>query len=105
MSRRETILIILYWIGVAAILAGQFLYRYAEATVADLQAKLAALTPAQNEYYAVQGSLSWWQTQMLTLYGPLSLLLLWVGIATILFVVVFGTWNILHERQAKKILV
>ncbi len=103
MNRRETSLIILYWIGVVAILGGQFLYGYANTTISRLQDQLSTLSTIQNEYYAVQGSLNWWQTQTLTVYGPLSVMLEWAGIATVIFVIVFGTWTILQERKTRKI--
>ncbi len=99
---RERGLIIVFLLGVALILAGQALYMYAYATISDLQTKLSTGGLSQAEYWAAEGSLKWWQTELLTVYGPLSFYVLIAGVAAIIGVVILASWMVLRDSRAKQ---
>ncbi len=99
---REKGLIIVFLLGVALILAGQALYMYAYATISDLQTKLSTGGLSQAEYWTAEGSLKWWQAELLTVYGPLSFYVLIAGVGAIIGVVILASWMVLRDSRAKQ---
>jgi hypothetical protein len=82
LSRSVKVIIIVYFVGVALIIAGQSIYRYAEQRVSELEAKLSPDLSAY-EYGMVKGSLDWWRPALVSIYGPISIYLVTAGIATL----------------------
>ena len=82
LSRSAKVIIILYFVGIALILSGQSVYRYAEQRVSELEAKLSP-DLSVHDYGMVKGSLDWWRPALVSIYGPISLYLVTAGIATL----------------------
>ena len=97
LSRSAKVIIILYFVGIALILSGQSVYRYAEQRVSELEAKLSP-DLSVHDYGMVKGSLDWWQPAMISIYGPLSIYLIAAGIATLTLLTAYIA---LSFRQSK----
>jgi len=94
------VVIIVSLVGTALIIAGQSLYKHATQTISDLQARLGQYSPSQTEYYAVEGTLKWWRTAIISTYGPISIYLITAGIATLALLTAYIALTLLRsERQ------
>jgi hypothetical protein len=78
------VFIIVYFVGVALIIAGQSVYRYASQRISELEAKLSP-DLSVYEYGMVKGSLDWWRPALISIYGPISICLITAGIAVLVF--------------------
>jgi hypothetical protein len=83
----EKVVLMAYFVGVALIIGGQFVYRYASQRVSELEAKLS---PALSvyDYGMVKGS-----------YGPISIYLITTGIALLVFLTAYVVLSILRSKQ------
>jgi hypothetical protein len=88
-----------FFVGTALIIAGQSLYRYATQTMSDLEATLGQYNPSQNEYYAVEGTLKWWRTAIVSTYGPISIYLITAGIATLALLTAYTALTLRNKKQ------
>jgi len=97
------IAVIVFCVGVILILAGQSLYRYANQTISDLETKLSQADLFTNEYYALEGSLRWWRTAIVSTYGPISIFLIAAGITVLTLLTAYFALAILRspKNQAK----
>lgn len=97
LSRSAKVAIIVYFVGIALIISGQSVYRYAEQRVSELEAKLSP-DLSSYDYGMVKGSLGWWQPALISIYGPISLCLITAGIATIALLTAYITLLILRGK-------
>ena len=86
-----------YFVGIALINSGQYVYRYAEQRVSELEAKLSP-DLSVYDYGMVKGSLDWWRSALISIYGPLSIYLIAAGIATLTLLTAYIALSI---RQSK----
>jgi hypothetical protein len=89
--------VIIYFVGVALIIAGQFVYRYASQRVSELQ---AGLSPDLSvyDYGMIKGSLDWWRSALISVYGPISICLITAGIAVLVFLAAYIALSILRSK-------
>lgn len=99
MSLSGKVAVIAFCVGVILILAGQSLYRYANQTIGDLETKLSQAGLLTNEYYILEGSLSWWRTAIVFTYGPISIFLMAAGIAVLALLTVYFALAILRSPK------
>jgi hypothetical protein len=103
LSPSEKAVIMVFFVGTALIIAGQFVYKYANQTVKGLETKLSQTGLSDTEYWNIKGSLDWWRQALLSLYGPISILLIATGIALLAFLIAYFVLKILrankHESQ------
>jgi hypothetical protein len=94
----EKVVLMAYFVGVALIIGGQFVYRYASQRVSELEAKLS---PALSvyDYGMVKGSLDWWRSALISIYGPISIYLITTGIALLVFLTAYVVLSILRSKQ------
>jgi hypothetical protein len=84
LSRSVKVIIIVYFVGVALIIAGQSVYGYASQRISELEAKLSP-NLSVYEYGRIKGSLDWWQPALISIYGPISICLITAGVAVLVF--------------------
>ena len=82
LPRSVKVIMLVYFVGVALIISGQSVYRYAEQRVSKLEAELSPDLPVYD-YGMVKGSLDWWRPALISIYGPLSIYLITAGIAAL----------------------
>jgi hypothetical protein len=83
MYKLEKAVVVIFLVGIVLILAGQSLYRYADQTISNLEAKLSPNSLSQNQYWGIEGSLKWWRNALVSTYGPISLYLEAAGIVVL----------------------
>jgi hypothetical protein len=66
MKKAELVVIAAYIVGIALIITGQSVYRYAAQRITDLEAQLSP-SLSQQEYWNIQGSLDWWRPALTSL--------------------------------------
>jgi hypothetical protein len=98
-STKNILIDIILSAGVALIVAGESLYWYANAIIDSLELKLSQVGLSQNNYYALQGSLNWWQTQKSSTCEPTAFFVIIAGIATVLVLAAYCALNILQNRR------
>jgi hypothetical protein len=91
------VIIIVYLVGVALIVAGQLVYRYANQRVSELEAKLSP-TLSVYDYGTIKGSLDWWRSALISIYGPISICLITAGIAVLVFLAAYIALSILRSK-------
>lgn len=96
-SRSVKVIMLVYFVGIALILSGQFVYRYAEQRVNELEAKLSPDLSAYD-YGMVKGSLDWWQPALISIYGPISIYLITAGIAALALLAGYVALSILRSK-------
>ena len=99
MRRSEIVVVTVYFVGIALILAGQFVYRYAMQTIADLEAKLSQPLLPQSEYWNLQGALDWWRPALISIYGPVSIYLTTAGIAVLVSMTVYVVITLIRRKR------
>jgi hypothetical protein len=97
LSRSAKGIIMVYFVGIALIIAGQSIYRYAEQRISGLEAKLSP-DVSVNDYWMVKGSLDWWRPALISIYGPIAIGLMTVGIALLAFLTVYIALSILRNK-------
>ena len=97
LSRSEKVVIMVYFIGIALIISGQGVYRYANQTISDLEARLSPILSGY-EYGMVKGSLDWWRPALISIYGPISIYLITAGIATLALMTAYIALSILRSK-------
>ncbi len=100
MSRVEKAVIAVFIVGVALIIAGQSVYRYASTMISGLEARLSPSLPL-DEYWIVEGSLKWWRPALISIYGPVSLYLMVAGIALLAFLTAYAALSILRSERIR----
>ena len=88
LSRSVKVIIIVYFVGVALIIAGQAVYRYASQRISELEGKLSP-DLSVYEYGLVKGSLDWWRPALISVYGMISICLITAGIAILVFLTAY----------------
>ena len=75
-----------FWIGAILILSGIGLSVYVDSVVRSHEEKLFSpfsnLTP--QEKWDLEGSLEWWRIARITIYNPLSIMLIAVGLVALI---------------------
>jgi len=89
MLPRWKVVVSVYLVGVALIITGQSVYRYASQTIVELETKLQPGLP-QAEYWAFEGSLNWWRQALLSTFGPISMYFLAAGIVVLVFLTAYA---------------
>jgi hypothetical protein len=97
LSRSAKVIIMVYFVGIALIISGQYVYRYAEQHVSELEAKLSP-DLSVYDYGMVKGSLDWWRPALISIYGPLSIYLITAGIATLALLTAYIALSILRSK-------
>ena len=100
--RSPKVAVLIYFVGTALIIAGQSVYRYANQTISDLEAKLSQPELSQNEYWDIDGSLDWWRPALVSTFGPISIYLIAAGIAVLAFLTAYAAFTILRSKQNQK---
>jgi hypothetical protein len=90
-------IVIVYFVGVALIIAGQSVYRYASQRIGELEAKLSP-DLSVYEYGMIKGSLDWWRPALISVYGPISICLIMAGIAILVFLTAYIALSILRSK-------
>ena len=96
MEKKDLVVIAAYIVGIALIITGQSVYRYATQTIADLEAQLSP-SLSQDQYSTIQSSLDWWRPALVSFYGPISIYLIYAGIATLAILTVYIALKILRR--------
>jgi hypothetical protein len=96
MKKKDLVVIAAYIVGIALIITGQSVYRYATQTIADLEAQLSP-SLSQEQYSTIQSSLDWWRPALVSFYGPISIYLIYAGIATLAILTVYIALKILRR--------
>ena len=96
MKKKDLVVIAAYIVGIALIITGQSVYRYATQTIADLEAQLSP-SLSQDQYSTIQSSLDWWRPALVSFYGPISIYLIYAGIATLAILTVYIALKILRR--------
>ena len=86
-----------YFVGIALIIAGQSVYGYAEQRVSELEAKLSP-NLSVYDYGVIKGSLDWWRPALISIYGPISIYLITAGIATLALMTAYIALSILRSK-------
>jgi hypothetical protein len=94
LSRSVKVIIVVYLVGVALIITGQSVYRYASQRISELEAKLSP-DLSVYEYGMVKGSLDWWRPALISIYGPISICLITAGITVL---VLLTAYTILRRK-------
>jgi hypothetical protein len=97
LSQSAKVIIMVYFVGVALIITGQSVYRYASQRVSELEAKLSP-DLSVYEYGMVKGSLDWWRAALISIYGPISIYLITAGIAALAFLAAYIVLSILRSK-------
>jgi len=71
-----------FWIGAILILTGIGLAVYADSMIKGLQQKLLS-NLTREERWAYEGAYEWWRINKVTLFDPVSLILMAVGLVAI----------------------
>ena len=96
MKKKDLVVIAAYIVGIALIITGQSVYRYATQTIADLEVQLSP-SLSQDQYSTIQSSLDWWRPALVSFYGPISIYLIYAGIATLAILTVYIALKILRR--------
>ena len=88
LSRSAKTVILVYFVGVALIIAGQSIYTYANQRIADLKTQLSP-SLSVYDYGIVKGALDWWRPALTSIYGPVSFYLITAGIAELVFMTAY----------------
>ena len=96
MEKKDLVVIAAYIVGIALIITGQSVYRYATQTIADLEAQLSP-SLSQEQYSTIQSSLDWWRPALVSFYGPISIYLIYAGIATLATLTAYVALKILRR--------
>ena len=97
LSRSEKVIIMVFLVGVALIIAGQSVYGYANQRIADLEAQLSPGLSIE-EYWMIKGSLDWWRPALISIYGPISIYLITAGIAVLAFLIAYFALKIFRGK-------
>ena len=103
-SRKELVVGVIFLAGIALIVAGQTIFWYVNATIGSLLKELSQVSLLQNEYYSIQGSLNWWQTEKKTTYDSISFGLVIAGISLIIMLSIYFAMKISRNKNPAKIL-
>jgi hypothetical protein len=90
-------IIMVYFVGIALIIAGQSVYGYAEQRISELEAKLSP-DLSVYDYGVIKGSLDWWRPALISIYGPISIYLITAGIATLALMTAYIALSILRSK-------
>jgi hypothetical protein len=95
--RSEKVIIMVNFVGMALIITGQSVYRYANQRISELEKQL---TPDLSvyEYGMIKGSLDWWRPALISIYGPISIYLITAGIAALAFSTAYIALSILRSK-------
>jgi hypothetical protein len=97
LSRSAKVAILVYFVGIALIISGQSVYRYAEQRVSELEAKLSPNLSAYD-YGMIKGSLDWWRPALISIYGPISLYLMTAGMVALALLIAYIALSILRGK-------
>jgi len=97
LSRSVKVIIIAYFVGIALIITGQSVYRYAEQRITELETKLSP-DLSVYDYGMIKGSLDWWQPALISIYGPIAIYLVTAGIATLALLTLYIALSILRSK-------
>ena len=97
LSRSGKAIIMVYFVGIALIITGQSVYRYAEQRISELETKLSP-DLSVYDYGMVKGSLDWWRPALISIYGPISIYLITAGIAVLVFLTAYIVLSILRSK-------
>ena len=82
------VVIVVYCVGTALIIAGESVYRYASQRISELEAKLST-DLSVYEYGVTKGSLDWWRPALISIYGPMAMYLEIAGITVLVFLAAY----------------
>ncbi len=103
MRRSEFAVVVVYVVGIALILAGQFLYKYATQTIADLEAKLSYPLLPESEYWQYRGALDWWRGAIISTFGPVSIYLIVAGIVILASLTAYIALALIRRRRKRAV--
>ena len=96
MKKIELVVLAAYFVGIALIVTGQSVYRYATQTIADLEAQLSP-SLSQEQYSNIQNSLDYWRPALVSFYGPILIYLIYAGIAILAILTAYIALKILRK--------
>ncbi len=91
---------LIFAIGAIILVVGLVFSYYPNSVIAGLQGRLYSGT--EQEQWMYQGSLNWWQIEQLTVYQPISYLLIISGVIVMIYSVLSKIFSIASSSTNKK---
>jgi hypothetical protein len=93
---------ILFAIGTAILIAGLIVNWYPTSIINGMKERLKQTDVSTDERDKLEGALASWDIWQITLFQPLSSLLLAVGIITMVYSVIYGIFSIVSSYKVVK---
>ena len=97
LAMSKKVVVIVYFVGIALIIAGQSVYGYASQRISELETKLSP-DLSVYDYGMIKGYLDWWRPALISIYGPISICLITAGITTLAFLTAYIALSILRSK-------
>lgn len=102
MFQNKNLFTIIFATGAVVLIVGLIFSYYPNSVIAGMQANLRS-SLSQQDQWMYQGALNWWQIEQLTVYQPISYLLLISGIIVMIYAVLSKIFSIATNATAKKL--
>lgn len=94
MFQNRNLFTVIFATGAIVLIIGLIFSYYPNSVIAGMQGHMYSSSLSQQEQWMYQGSLNWWQIEQLTVYQPISYLLLISGIIIMIYAVLSKIFSI-----------